>query len=126
MAIESTLNSQRKYLRWHLKVLAMVNASTCVFATTFDKKRNPLHIERVPLYRVVMRVISSRLFLLEVSLVETSEACCMTSLVLSHLVNSVMDSIRALLLSQLSNAELVLTSTLLGSNASLEVALGVT
>ena len=50
----------------------------------------------------------------------------MASLVLSHLMNCVVDSVRALLLSQLSDAELVLASTLLCSDASLEVALGVT
>ena len=63
--------------------------------------------------------------LLEESLVETCEASCMASLVLSHLMNGVVDSVRALLLSQLSDAELVLASTLLGSDASLEIALSV-
>ena len=64
--------------------------------------------------------------LLKIALVETSEACAVASLVLGHLVNSVVDSVRTLLLSELSDAELVLASTLFCSDTSLEVALGVT
>ena len=61
--------------------------------------------------------------LLEESLVETCEASCMASLVLSHLMNGVVDSVRALLLSQLSDAELILACSLLSCDTSLKVAL---
>ena len=61
--------------------------------------------------------------LLEISLVETSEASTVASLVLSHLVNSIVDSIRTLLLGELGNAELILACTLLCSDTSLKVAL---
>ena len=64
--------------------------------------------------------------LLEISLVETSEASAVASLVLSHFVNRIVDGIRTLLLSELGNAELILACTLLCSDTSLEIALGIT
>lgn len=64
--------------------------------------------------------------LLEEALVETCEASAMASLVLGHFVNGVVDGVRALLLCQLGDAELVRASVFLGGDASLEIALGVT
>ena len=64
--------------------------------------------------------------LLEISLVETSEASAVASLVLSHFVNCIVDGIRTLLLSELGNAELILACTLLSSDTSLEIALCIT
>ena len=49
----------------------------------------------------------------------------MTSLVLSHLMNSVVDSIEASSLGILSDAELIFASTSLSSSTLLQVSLGV-
>ena len=49
----------------------------------------------------------------------------MTSLVLSHLVNGVVDSVETSSLSVLGNAELILASTSLSSSALLQIGLGV-
>ena len=61
--------------------------------------------------------------LLEVSLEQSLESLSVTSLIASHLVNGVVDSIEVELLSLLGELELALCSAVLGSNALLEVLL---
>ena len=62
---------------------------------------------------------------LEITVEEAFEALAMTSLVLGHLVNGVVDGIPALGLGVLGNAELILAGTSLSIHALLEVGLGV-
>ena len=59
--------------------------------------------------------------LLEVSVEESLESCSVTSLVLAHLMDCVMDFIEVLLLCKLCDAELVLTCALLCENSLLNV-----
>ena len=66
------------------------------------------------------------IFLLsEVTFQKSSEACTVTSLVLSHLVNGVVDSIEAGSLGVLGDTELVLAGTSLSGSSLLKVCLGV-
>lgn len=65
------------------------------------------------------------LMLLKVSLQQTSEASTVTGLVLSHLVNRVVDSVETGSLSILGDTELILAGTCLGSSTLLQVGLGV-
>ena len=67
----------------------------------------------------------SVILLAEIALQQTSETGTMTGLVLSHLVNGVVDSIETSSLGVLSNTELILASTSLGSSTLLQIGLGV-
>ena len=62
---------------------------------------------------------------LKVAGIETHEACAVACLVLSHLMNSVVSSVHTGSLGILGDTELVLASTLLSSDTSLKVGLGV-
>ena len=64
--------------------------------------------------------------LLEQAVIEADEASGVASLVLSHLMDSIVQGIRALGLGFLRSLELLGTGALLGSDACLEVTLGVT
>ena len=61
----------------------------------------------------------------KVAFQQSGKACTMTSLILSHLVNSVVDSIETSSLSILSDTELIFASTSLGSSTLLKVSLGI-
>ena len=65
------------------------------------------------------------ILLLEVTVVETLEALTVTSLVLCHLMNSVVDSVEILSLGVLCDTELVSTSTALSCHTLLKVGLSV-
>ena len=61
----------------------------------------------------------------KVSLQQSCKACTVTSLVLGHLMNGVVDSVETSSLGILGNTELVLAGTSLGSSALLQVGLGI-
>ena len=61
--------------------------------------------------------------LLKVALQQSGEACTVTSLILGHLVNSIVDSVEAGSLGVLGNAELVFTSTSLSSSTLFQIGL---
>ena len=61
----------------------------------------------------------------EIALQQTSEAGTVTSLVLSHLVNGIVDCVETGSLGVLGNAELVLASTSFSSGTLLQIGLGV-
>ena len=65
----------------------------------------------------------SVILLAEIALQQTSKTGTMTGLVLSHLVNGVVDSIETCSLSVLGNTELILTSTSLSSSTLLQIGL---
>ena len=63
--------------------------------------------------------------LTEIALQQSSEACTMTGLVLSHLVDGVVDSVETSGFGILGDTELILTGTSLSSSALLKVGLGI-
>ena len=63
--------------------------------------------------------------LLKIALQQSGEASTMTSLVLSHLMNGVVDSVEASYLRVLGDTELILASTSLCGSTLLQIRLGV-
>ena len=81
----------------------------------------PIYIIRYKKIRFIMKIkrisFGFIAFLLaEIALQQTSKACTVASLVLSHFVNGVVDGIEAGSLGVLGNAELVFASTSLSSS----------